>query len=159
MNCHIASYPMTYIHCPDCDAVRTTDAAACPECGRCANCGAKIAKAAQNCECGFPADEKLAKWIESRYGIPEASVEREKAKWERRKRLEPYKLAGRIALLAACLVLGLLTAVILLAGSHPITQVVLAVPVVCLLVLFYWVFFYGLGRILLWVARKMGIGS
>lgn len=82
---------MTYIHCPDCDAVRTMDPAACPECGRCANCGEKVGEGVQNCECGFPVDEKLAKWIETRYGIADESVEQEKAKWQRLKKLEPFK--------------------------------------------------------------------
>ncbi len=150
---------MPHIHCPDCDVVRETDAAGCPECGRCANCGEILATTVRNCQCGFPADEKLAKWIESRYSIPEDTVEQERSKWQKRKKMAPYKLAARILLLVACVVLGVLTAVKLLAESHPIAQVVLCVPVVCLLVLFYWIFFYGAGKILLWTARKMGIGD
>ena len=148
---------MTYIHCPDCNAVRTMDAAACPECGHCANCGNNLAQGVRICECGFPADEKLVKWIESHYGITEESVELERSKWQRRKKLVPIMLAGRIVLMVFCLVLAVISAVMLLADSNELTKVVLSVPVVCLLTLFYWVFFIGAGRILLWTARKIGI--
>jgi hypothetical protein len=146
---------MPYIHCPDCDAIREMDAAACPECGRCANCGDKVAEGVQNCECGFPDDEKLAKWIETRYGIPAESVEKEKSKWLRRNKLAPIILAGRILLLCFCAFLGVITAVMLLAESNQLIQVVLGVPVFCLLAFFYWVAFLGIGKILLWTARKL----
>ncbi len=150
---------MAYIHCPDCDAVREMDAAACPECGRCANCGEKLATEAETCECGFPADEKLARGIKRRYGIPEESVEVERSKWQRRKKLEPIWLAWRIVTLLLCVFLGVITGVLLLTESNEYTKVVLGVPVVCLLILFYWLIFLGLGKILHWTARKMGIGN
>lgn len=150
---------MTYIYCPDCDAVIEINLAACPECGRCANCGEKVAEGVQNCECGFPGDEKLVKWIETRYGIPEESVERERSKWLGRKKLEPIMLAGRILLLGFCVILGVISSIILLTDSKELTKVFLGVPVVCLLTLLYWVFFQGVVRILLWTARKMRIGD
>ena len=146
-----------YIHCPDCDAVREMDAAACPECAQCANCGTKILDGVRNCECGFPADERLVRWIENHYGIPEEAVEEEKAEWQRRKKREPVMLAGRIVLLVLCISLGAITGVMILAESNELMKIVLGVPVVCLLVLFYWVFFLGAGKILLWIARKIGI--
>ncbi len=148
---------MTYIHCPDCDAVRTMDPAACPECGRCANCGEKVGEGVQNCECGFPVDEKLAKWIETRYGIADESVEQEKAKWQRLKKLEPFKRGARILLLGFCVFLGVFTTKMLMVESQQFIQVVLGMPVACILVLLYWVAFNGMGRILLWTARKIGI--
>jgi len=131
------------------------DPAACPECGRCANCGEKVAEGVQNCECGFPGDEKLAKWIETRYGIADELVEQEKAKLQRRKKLEPIKRAGRILLLGLCVFLGVFTTKTLMAESHQFIQVVLGMPVACILVLLYWVAFRGMGRILLWIARKL----
>ncbi|MGD0383025.1 MAG: zinc ribbon domain-containing protein [Thermoguttaceae bacterium] len=148
---------MYYIHCPDCDAVREMDAAACPECGRCANCGEKVAEAMQICRCGFPEDEKIAKRIARRYGIADDLVEQERAKWQRRKKLEPFKRAARILLLGLCVFLGLITARLIMAESNQLIQVVLGVPVVCMLVLLYWVAFQGMGRILLWSTRKIGI--
>jgi hypothetical protein len=146
---------MNYIHCPDCDAVRTMDIAACPECGRCANCGEKVAGGVQNCECGFPGDEKLARWIETRYGIADELVEQEKAKRQRSKKLEPLKRAGRILHLGFCVFLGLITAKMLFAQSDEFIQVVLGVPVVCILVLLYWVGLIGMGRSVLWIACKL----
>ncbi|MGA2062207.1 MAG: hypothetical protein ABSG67_17120, partial [Thermoguttaceae bacterium] len=146
---------MPYIHCPDCDAVRTMDTSACPECGRCANCGDKVAEGVQNCDCGFPGDEKLAKWINTRYGIADDLVEQEKAKWQRCKKLEPVKRAGRILLLGLCVFLGVFTAKLLLAESQQFIQVVVGMPVACILVLLYWVAFHGMGRILHWIASKL----
>jgi hypothetical protein len=148
---------MPYIHCPDCNAVRETDTAACPECGRCANCGEKLAESVYNCPCGFPADEKLAGRIIKRYGIPDDAVELEKAKWERRKKLEPVKIAARILLLGVCIFLGLMTAWPPLSETTEQNKIVLGLPVICMLVLLYWVFFQGIGRIILWIARKIGI--
>jgi hypothetical protein len=146
---------MSYIHCPDCDAVREMDIAVCPECGRCANCGEKVADGVQNCECGFPGDEKLAKWISTRYGIADELVEQEKAKSQRRKKLEPLKRAARILLLGLCVFLGVITTKMLLAESQQFIQVVLGMPVACILVLLYWVAFHGMGRILLWIASML----
>jgi hypothetical protein len=150
---------MSYIHCPDCDAIREMDTAACPECGRCANCGEKVDEGVQNCACGFPGDEKLVKWIETRYGIPAESVEKEKAKRLRRKKLAPLMLAGRILLLILCLILSVITGMMLLADSNEITKVVMGVPVVCLLAFFYWIFAIGIVRILFWIGKKIGIGN
>jgi len=146
---------MYYIHCPDCDAVREMDAAACPECGRCANCGEKVAEAMQICRCGFPEDEKIAKRIARRYGIADDLVEQERAKWQRRKKLEPFKRAARILLLGLCVFLGVFTAKLLLAESQQFIQVVVGMPVACILVLLYWVAFHGMGRILHWIASKL----
>jgi hypothetical protein len=146
---------MPYIHCPDCDAVRTMSAVACPECSRCANCGEKVGEGVQNCDCGFPGDEKLAKWIETRYGIADELVEQEKAKWQRRKKLEPVRRAGRIVLLGICVILGVITAKMLFAESNEFIQVVLGMPVTCILVLLYWVAFHGVGRILIWFTKKL----
>jgi len=111
------------------------------------------------CKCGFPGDEKIAKQIERRYSIPEDSLDREISKWQRRKKLAPAMLAARILLLGLCVFLGAITAWVLLAESNQLTQAVLGVPVVCFLALFYWVFFFGIGRIVLWIARKMGISG
>ena len=144
-----------HIHCPDCNAVREMTPAACPECGRCANCGEKPGAGEENCPCGFPADEKLARWIKKRYGIAAENVEREKAKRERLKRLEPIRRAGRIALLGICVFLGLITARVLFADSNEFMLVVLGPLVVCMLVLMYWVGFRGMGRIMLWAIRKL----
>jgi len=148
---------MAYIHCPDCDAVREMDIAACPECGRCANCGEKVTDGTQNCQCGFPEDEKLAKSIIRRYAITDELVEQEKSKWLRRKKLEPIKRVTRMLLLGLCVFLGVITAKLLLAESNQLIQVVLGIPVFCMLVLLYWVAFQGILRILLWIARKIGI--
>ena len=123
------------------------------------NCGEKVAEGVQNCECGFPGDEKLARWIETRYGIPAESVEKEKAKWLRRNKLAPIILAGRILLLVFCLILSVITSMILLADSNEITKVVMGLPVVCLLAFFYWIFFIGLGKIVIWIVKKIGIGN
>jgi hypothetical protein len=146
---------MSYIHCPDCGAVRTMEAAECPECGRCANCGYKLAQGVQICECGFPADEKLARQIIRRYGIPDESVESEKAKWQKRKKMMPVLFAARLMLLGLCVFLGVITAVFLLAESPPITQAMVGVFVVCLLTCLYWFLFQGMVKILLWTARKL----
>lgn len=140
---------MTYIHCPDCGAVREMDAARCPECGRCANCGHKLDEDTQICECEFPADEKLAKRIKRRYGIPDESVEEEKAKWQRRKKLEPVKLAARLLILILCIFLGTTTAWFLLVDVNPITQVMVGMLVVCLLIVLYWLVFLGMEKVLL----------
>ncbi|MGD0517236.1 MAG: hypothetical protein ABSA26_06835 [Thermoguttaceae bacterium] len=148
---------MSYIHCPECDAVREMDIAACSECGRCANCGEKVAEGVQICRCGFPEDEKLVKWINTRYGIADELVEKEKSKWLRRKKLEPIKRAGRMLLLGLCVFQGVITARLIMAESNQFIQVVLGLPVACILVLLYWVAFHGMGRILLWTARKIGI--
>jgi hypothetical protein len=144
-----------YIHCPDCDAVREITTAACPECGRCANCGEKIAVGSLVCECGFPGDEIIAGSILRHYGIPDEYVEQEKSKWQRRKKLRPLWLALRILLLGLCIFLGVATAISLLADANGLVKTVLYVPVVCLVVLLYWVFFIGVGRILLWIAKKL----
>jgi hypothetical protein len=144
-----------YIHCPDCNVVRTMDAAACPECGRCANCGEKLAKSVRICQCGFPQDEKLAKRITRRYAIADELVEQERAKWQRRKKLEPFKRAARILILGLCVFLGLITARLIMAESNKLIQVVLGMPVACILVLLYWVAFQGILRVLLWTARKL----
>ena len=114
----------------------------------------KVGAGEENCPCGFPADEKLARWIKSRYGIAPENVEQEKARRQRLKKLEPLKRAGRILLLGVCLFLGIITAKLLFAGANELTQVVLAVPVVCMLVLIYWVGFQGIIRILLWIINK-----
>jgi protein-S-isoprenylcysteine O-methyltransferase Ste14 len=131
------------------------DAAACPECGRCANCGEKVAEDVQICRCGFPKDEKLAKSIIRRYAIADDLVEKERAIWQKRKKLEPLKRAARILLLGLCVFLGVITAKMLMAESNQFIQVVLGMPVACILVLLYWVAFHGMGRILLWIARKL----
>jgi hypothetical protein len=147
---------MPHIHCPDCDAIRTMDAPACPECGRCAGCGKKLTGDVQICECGFPGDEKIARRIKAGYGIAEEDVEREKLKWQKRKKCEPYLLAGRILLLAICILLGTLTAILVLSDADELVKIFLGVPVVCLLTLFYWVFFRGVGKIFMWMIRLMG---
>jgi hypothetical protein len=109
----------------------------------------------QNCRCGFPEDEKLAKRIARRYGIADNLVDQERAKWQKRKKLKPIKRAARILLLGLCVFLGLITAKLIMAESNKLIQVVLGMPVACILVLLYWVAFQGVGRILLWTARKL----
>jgi hypothetical protein len=148
---------MTFIHCPDCDAVRETASAGCPECGRCANCGEKPAEGARNCECGFPEDEKIVGRIVRQYLIPDDEVEREIFKREKWKTLQPYLLAAKILLLGICVSLGFITAVFMMAESNELVKIVLGLPVGCLCVLFYWGAFRGVGRIMLWAARKVGI--
>jgi hypothetical protein len=148
-----------FIHCPDCNAVREMTPAGCPECGRCANCGEKVTPGTQNCSCGFPDDEKIARKIERRYGFADELVEQERAKWQKRKKMEPFKRTAKILLLGLCAFLGLITARMTMAGSNELVQVVLGVPVACILVLLYWVAFQGMGRILFWTARKLGIGD
>jgi hypothetical protein len=144
-----------YIHCPECNAIRTTDSAGCPECGRCANCGIKLAENTVNCECGFPADEKLAGNIVRHYGIPDEAVELEKSERERRKKMEPILLAARILLLMLCTVLGVVTGMVMLADKDEFTKVTIGMLVVCLSILFYWVFFIGIGKILMWLWKKV----
>lgn len=144
---------MPHIHCPDCDAIRTMDAPACPECGQCAGCGKKLAEDVQICECGFPGDEKIAKRIKAGYGIAESDIEREIMKWQKRKKLEPVMLAGRILLLAFSVSLGVLTAILIMSEANEIVKIVLGVPVVCMLTMIYWVFFWGVGKIFLRVIR------
>ena len=139
---------MIYIHCPFCDAIRETQPAACPECGQCAGCGEKLPEGVEVCECGFPDDEKLARRINRDYGIPSESVEEEKAKQRRRKKLEPYKIAGRVLLLIFCVALGGLTAIILLADANDLTRALVGLPVVCLLIYGYWICFRGAGYLL-----------
>jgi hypothetical protein len=144
---------MPHIHCPDCDAIRTMDAAACPECGRCAGCGKKLAVDVQRCECGFPGDEKIARRIKAGYGIAEEDVEREKLKWQKHKKREPVLLASRIVLLAFCVLLGVLTSILVLSEANELVKIVLGVPVVCMLTMLFWVFFRGMGKIFLWMVR------
>jgi hypothetical protein len=127
--------------------------AACPECGRCANCSEWLAAEEENCQCGFPADEKLAKWMNKHYGIADEDVEREKAKRERLKKLEPVKRAGRIALLVICILLGLVTAKLVFADSNDFTLVALGPLVACILVLMYWVGLRGVIRIIFWAGN------
>ena len=144
---------MTYIHCPDCDAVREMGIAACPECGRCANCGEKVG--AGECKIAS-ADFRAMKNSPSGLKLVTAS----RMKWSSRKRpsgkdeknSNRLKRAGRILLLGICVLLGVFTAKMLLAESSELTQVVLGMPVACILVLIYWVGFHGMGRILLWIA-------
>lgn len=143
-----------YIHCPGCNAVREMAVAGCPECGRCANCGEKLDAGEENCPCGFPADEKLARWISNRYGIAPENVEQEKAKRQRLKKLEPIKRAGRIVLLVVCIFLAVITANVLFAGSGEFIKVVLGLMVVCILAMLYWVGSIGVGRIVLWMISK-----
>jgi hypothetical protein len=150
---------MTYIHCPECDAIITLDAPACPECGCCAYCGHKIDKGMQSCECGFPEDEKLVARVKKHHGIPDDALEQERAKLQRRKKLEPYKLAVRIIGLGFCFFLGVITTMALLAKSNELIQVVLGVPVVCILVFLYWIAAQGIAKILIWIAKKIGIGD
>ncbi|HEY4761375.1 MAG TPA: hypothetical protein VIH42_12410 [Thermoguttaceae bacterium] len=93
--------------------------------------------------------------IQRRYGIAEEAVEEERAKWQRRYKPGPFIIIARLFLLGISVLLGGITAYFILAGKNPLTQVAVGMLVFCLLVLFYWVMFQGVGRILFWTAGKI----
>jgi hypothetical protein len=150
--CYIAN--MAYIHCPDCNAIRETDSAACLECGRCAYCGQRLTDGAQLCECGFPENEKLLKRIVNRYGIPEESLDKERAKYQRKKKLEPIKRIVKIIFLGISFFGGAATACFLLADSNPIMQVMLGMFLVSMFTFFYWAIFLSAGKVLGFLLKK-----
>ena len=109
-------------------------------------CGRKLPEEDQDCECGFPGDEKLFRRIRRDFGIADDAVKKERAAWLLGKKLEPYMRVAQQIILLECAVLAVLTAVTLLAGTNPMTIVLLGVPMVCLLTYCYFMLERGVER-------------